>query len=228
MKKLQNFSDYRQRGFCAYCGGITGTRDHVPSKVFLDPPYPPDLPVVNVCRECNQELSVDEEYVACLLECATLGSTAFKDIERKKIAKILEKKPELSSRLEEEKQVLLDNNTWFKVETKRIQNVVLKLVRGHAVFELNEPKLDAPDNIFISPFIQMDQKQISMFESMPPAQIFPEVGSRGMQKLIEDGPHWIIVQPDRYRYLTSVDVDKIIIKFAIREYLACEVVWLTN
>lgn len=57
---------------CCYCGGYADTVDHVPSKVFLDEPYPDNLPVVPCCRKCNEEFSLDEEYVAVLLECVRL------------------------------------------------------------------------------------------------------------------------------------------------------------
>ena len=63
---------------CVYCGNAAGTRDHVPPKVLLDEPYPPDLPPVPACDECNNRFStmveqtegltvqmVLSEYLAC-------------------------------------------------------------------------------------------------------------------------------------------------------------------
>lgn len=54
---------------CCYCGDYADTVDHVPSKAFLDRPYPENLPVVPCCTKCNAMFSKDEEYVAVLLEC---------------------------------------------------------------------------------------------------------------------------------------------------------------
>ena len=227
MKQLRDYADSRQRSFCAYCGGLTETRDHVPPRVFLDRPYPSNLPIVPACEECNKKISIDEEYIACLMECALAGSTLFENIEREKIARILQRKPKLASRLNESRQVLLDNNTWFMIEADRIRKVVIKLARGHAAFELGEPQLDNPYSVFFSPLIQMDEKQLSVFEAIPPLTLLPEVGSRGMQRLIEDGLGWITLQPQRYRYLATVDAGKMI-RFVIREYLACEVAWLNS
>jgi hypothetical protein len=49
------FVDERLTGTCVYCGGQPDTRDHVPSKAFLDDPLPPDLPVVEASGEvCDQ------------------------------------------------------------------------------------------------------------------------------------------------------------------------------
>ena len=43
----------------SYCGAYPDTRDHVPSKVLLDEPYPPDLPVIGACQRCNTSYSLD-------------------------------------------------------------------------------------------------------------------------------------------------------------------------
>lgn len=63
------FIDRRLTGMCVYCGDQPDTRDHVPSKVFLNEPYPPELPVVAACKRCNESFSLDEQYLACFLDC---------------------------------------------------------------------------------------------------------------------------------------------------------------
>ena len=68
------FAEERFTGLCVYCGAEPETRDHVPSKVLLDEPFPDDLPVVPACERCNNRLSPDERYVACFVECAITGS----------------------------------------------------------------------------------------------------------------------------------------------------------
>ena len=45
MKQYDVPVDSRIVGICIYCGGIAKTRDHVPSKAFLDKPYPENIPV---------------------------------------------------------------------------------------------------------------------------------------------------------------------------------------
>src|SRR5580700_2734927 len=74
MQQLANFGDDGNKGWCIFCGGPEETRDHVPSRVFLDQPYPDNLPVVPACHRCNTSFSADEEYLACLIECAKAGS----------------------------------------------------------------------------------------------------------------------------------------------------------
>ena len=213
-------------GFCVFCGGSTESRDHVPSKVFLDSPYPANLPVVPACDPCNGGFSRDEQYVACLIACAQAGATEPDAVKRLKIRRILRQTPWLASRLADARQVE-SGSTVFSVETERVQNVVLKLARGHAAFELNEPRLDAPSHIAFSPFTAIDDKIRVEFESPPISSVFPEVGSRAMQQLVVTRPgasRWLTVQPDRYRYMTSV-ADGVNVRGAISEYLAFEVRW---
>ncbi len=51
--KLQIYGNERCLAFCAFCGGETGTRNHYPSRVFLDEPFPDNLPVVPACSKCR-------------------------------------------------------------------------------------------------------------------------------------------------------------------------------
>ena len=69
------FVNERLRGRCVFCGGIPDTRDHCPSKVLLDEPFPANLAMISACGECNQSFSKDEQYLACLPECVIRGST---------------------------------------------------------------------------------------------------------------------------------------------------------
>jgi hypothetical protein len=105
MDPRQLFSDERLRGFCVYRGRAPESRDHCPSKVLLDEPFPPNLPVVEACLECNNNSSLDEQYVACLIEAVVCGSTNANNIFRLHIKRILEETPGLAARLENGKRV---------------------------------------------------------------------------------------------------------------------------
>jgi hypothetical protein len=226
LEQLRNLGDNRQTGFCCYCGRGTETRDHVPSKVFMDEPYPSNLPVVFSCRSCNEGFSLDEEYLACLIECAINGTASPKAIKRKKVRSILQRKPALVSKLNQACQQITGGMP-FSVEFPRVRNVALKLARGHSVYELNEPRIDEPSQLAIIPLLSMDSKSRANFEAFSKSSILPEVGSRGSQRLVVNDPGmslWITVQPERYRYLAFVD-GGIIIRIVIGEYLACEAVW---
>ena len=124
MEQLRNFGDIRQEFFCAFCGKDTETRDHIPSKILLDKPYPPNLPVVGACKKCNEEFSLDEEYLGCLIECVLHGTVKVKKIERNKIRKTLTRKHALVSKLQRARKNLWDGIN-FEVETERVLKIVL-------------------------------------------------------------------------------------------------------
>ena len=215
--------------YCVYCGGTTGTRDHVPSRVLLDEPYPDNISIVPACESCNNGLSLDEEYVACLIECTVTGSANAADIRRDKIKRILTAKPELTARLNQARQQA-PNGVRFLIEPVRVRSVVMKLARGHVAYELNEPQFDEPMTISFKPLIYMTDEERDNFEQATSTigmTGWPEVGSRAMQRLIEDydeSSGWIVVQPGRYRYQTSVD-GGVTVRMVLSEYLACEVQW---
>lgn len=226
MEQLLNLGDRRQTGFCCYCGKNTETRDHVPSKVFLDEPYPENLPVVFSCQSCNEGFSLDEEYLACLIECVVCGTVDYIGMERKKIASIFQRKPALVSRFAQA-QKEADNGSVFSAELLRVKNILLKLARGHAVYELNEPQIDEPTQFNCVTLFSMDSANRDAFEAMPRSMVFPEVGSRASQRLVVNDPGlvlWKTVQPERYRYLAFTG-SVVTIRIVIREYLACEIGW---
>lgn len=241
MDQLKNFADDRLVVGCIYCGGVEETREHVPSKVFLDAPLPDNLPIVPACRACNNGFSLDEEYLACLIESVIAGSTDPSKIRRPSIANILNRTSLLRTKLESAKSV--DNGKFkFSVERSRVENVIIKLARGHAVYELNQPCRDAPASVWWMPLILIDEESRQDFESVHIVDGYPEVGSRNMQRMLianftlQDHMgsvvnqaivinDWIEVQDGRYRYHAIDYGDAIVIKFVIGDYLACEVMW---
>src|SRR5438876_6029031 len=227
MRQLRTYGDERELASCAYCGGETGTRDHCPSRVLLDEPYPDNLAVVPACAECNSRFSADEEYFACLVGCALSGSTDPSKIHRPKIRRILTHKPALRSRLEQAR-VSSQEGTLFRPEQERVTAVIAKLAQGHALFELHQSCRETPGAIELKPLDVMTQIERDEFEYPAPPLLWPEVGSRAMQRLVVGGigreAAWIDVQEGLYRFQAS-PADGVEIRIVINEYLACRVHW---
>lgn len=230
MQNLKCFGDSRKKGFCIHCGGVYETDDHVPSKVLLDEPYPENLIVCPSCARCNSSLSLDEVYLACLIECILAGEVHPSKLLRPKIANVLAHNEALLQRL---KKAKLDGETGpvWSIEKDRVRAVVLKLARGHASYELNEPQLNEPGYISFKPLVTMQDAEREEFED-PDAELlagWPEVGTRSMQRLLVTGGDvfqegWLVVQDGNYRFRVSED-QGVTVKIVIREYLACHVVW---
>jgi hypothetical protein len=238
---LNDYADERLVYGCIYCGGPEETKEHAPSKVFLDVPFPENLPIVRACRACNNSFSLDEEYVACLLECVLSGTTEPEAISRERIASTLARSPQLKARIEAARTVV-NGQPHFSVEADRIRNVLLKLARGHAVFELSRVCRDEPDHFQVFLTDALTPEQRDAFDAPHLVRLWGEIGSRGHQRLQylqlqlqhkDDQQEivlvplcdWVSVQEGRYRFLAVDDIDGVVINIVIREYLACEVRW---
>ena len=225
--------DERLLGVCAYCGGAPNTRDHVPSRFFMDDPLPDNLPVVDACVTCNQGFSLDEEYVACFLECVLVGSTDVEHIRRDKVKQALSRNPQLVERIRSSAHVNGNGSLTWLPESDRVRNIVLKLARGHIAYELSLTQLDAPDEIHFFPLAVVSEDDRNAFENAGTNQFrpWPEVGSRAFLRACDAEPYdnqqgqWVIVQPGRYRY--SVDqYGGVRVQMVLSEYLACIVDWV--
>lgn len=229
MQQLRCYGDDRNKGFCVHCGGPSETVDHVPSKVLLDEPYPENLMAAPACRKCNNGLSLDEEYLACLLECVIAGGTAPETIRRTKIARILQENSSLLARLQRARTDGAEGPIWV-VENNRVNRVALKLARCHAAFELNEPQIQEPSHFALKPLSLMSADERATFEGGDDVfDVWPEAGSRAMQRMLVAGANvfneeWLEVQEGNYRFRVS-QTSGLIVKIVLREYLGCEVVW---
>lgn len=241
MDQLNNYADSRLIRGCIYCAGPADTRDHVPSRCLLEQPYPPNLPVVGCCESCNQDFSKDEQYFVCLIESVLCGSTDPGKIGRPSVARIMQNSPALRRRIENSKTEV-DGQIAFVPEVGRIRNVMLKLARGHAAFELSQPCRTEPDHFWCGPLLSLPLETRDAFNSVHFQQVFGEVGSRNMQRLLvtqmtlqsaNGEPQnvgmlindWVDVQDDRYRYIAIDDMGVLVIRIVIAEYFACEVAW---
>lgn len=225
MQQLTNHGDSREAAACTYCRNDTETRDHVPARVLLDEPFPENLSVVPSCLACNNAASADEEYLACLVECVVCGTTKPAEIGRPKIRRLLGERPALQARLTAA-HTRNAGASIFAVEQDRVAHIVVKLARGHSLYELNESVVDAPSYLDVIPLHLLNDRAEFERTNGNGFGVWPEVGSRAMQRLAEAGQQWIDVQPGRYRFIATAEA-VVRVRLVLSEYLACEVVWDT-
>ncbi len=228
LRQIKTFSDIRLDGMCCYCGNYSTTRDHVPSKILLDKPYPENLPVVPCCDKCNQSFSLDEEYITCLLECILCNSTDIETLKRDKIRQILSGKKLLYQKIKNSHKEF-NNPPSFFIDTTRLENFLIKLAKGHVKFENSEPVFEKPTRISFKSLSSMTQDEVdSYLTSVDFIQSF-EVGSRAMQNfLISDSSvfsNWIEVQPNYYSYCVTSKMGQLSVKIFIRNFFAAEIIW---
>lgn len=224
------YYDDRFRTMCAYCGATANTSDHAPSRVLLDDPPPCDLAVVPACNACNQGFSRDEQYFACLVDCAVTGSTEPSAAHRPKVARILSENPGLARRIEACRSTSEDGAVAFRPEYERVESAVLKLARGHLAFEFSEPQLADPIACRILPLAMLSSSERRSFESVAvQASVLPEIGSWSFERTAVAFPQvfmsgWNVVQAGRYRYWVWHE-PVITCRGVVSEYLAYEVSW---
>jgi hypothetical protein len=168
---------------------------------------------------------MDEEYVACLLDAILepedpLSPTVL--LERDGSGEQIALRERLSrARLE------VDGRITHQVEDSRVRNIVVRLARAHAAYELHEPQFGSPHVVEFAPLAQLTRRQADLFEEVPSMKVWPEIGSRAFVRMALDGKSdWIVVQPTRYRYQATATDRGVLVRIVLRDYLAAEVAWL--
>ena len=248
MRQVTNYSDGRNRSWCVHCGEWlwpeNSSKDHVPTRGLLVPSYPENLPVVQVCLECNTDFSRDEEYFIAWIAIMVSGSIEPDPVRFPKAARILDRSPLLRDRITQFKIAktgfLGRTETKWRTELHRIEQVITKNARGHVLYKINEPAMEPPTLVRFAPLHELPPQERGDFEDVPFedvtfGSVLPELGSRGMQKAIvivgERGPVgvfsevWQEVQEGVYRYAVSPLPEGVLVRSVLYEYLATEVRW---
>ncbi|MBM2620418.1 hypothetical protein JIG36_33395 [Actinoplanes sp. LDG1-06] len=215
------FLDERLLGFCAFCGLEPDTRDHVPPKAFLDKPYPANLAQVGACFDCNNSASLDEEYVACLLEACVCNTVDPAHLQREKIAATFRKQPSLAERIG---AMLTPGGLLLTdADITRLERVVSKIGRGLWTFETGEPTNAVNVAVAWSALPNLSAEDTARFMQPPVGQLLPELGSRMFLRHFsddEDAFDWTMVQEKRFSYLVDTAGR---VRVLLRDYLAAEI-----
>lgn len=223
MQRFKTYEDERLGGVCFGCGALPTTRDHAPPRVFLDKPYPENIVQVDSCAACNQSASLDEQYVACLIEVTLCGSTEPDDLQRPKIARTLSRDPALRARLARAK-IDIDGHIGFQPESERVTRVLTKMARGLWYFEHAEAPTDMGTTcrLWTAP---LTPEESSEFFSTNLLQPWPEIGSRAYVRACRGlvGPEyssgWLEVQKGRFWCST----DDYRVRMILSDYLFVDV-----
>lgn len=224
------YADDRLNDCCAFCGSYAETEDHVPSRCFLDKPYPQNMPVVPCCKQCNHDFSEDEEYVSCLIDCMKAHTTNPDEIQREKTRKTLLHSIGLKERIASQIRDF-GGETIYDIEKERFKKIMRKLAFGHLAYENDSLSWDSTFNISMWLLPEMSDTQKQSFLEPYIGDLLPEVGSRGLLNntvlISKDNKeclflsNWKTFQENRYSYCVSPDSNRV--KFIIADYLAVEV-----
>ena len=85
---------------CIYCYEDANSREHIPSKIFLNEPYETNLAILPSCISCNNSYSEDEQYLACLIDYVQYKLHNLETVKRSKIQKTFETRPHIKNEFE--------------------------------------------------------------------------------------------------------------------------------
>lgn len=151
------------------------------------------------------------------------------------IDKSLGNNPQLKYKIENEIIYRMEKGLGYKIEMNRLDNILIKLAKGHAAFELSEYNFDKY-SISIKTFSrdQVSREEWNIFNGVEELTYAHEIGSRSIDNIyiIENSYKpvavidWNIVQEGRYKYLSTINNEKIIIKIVLNEYFAALINWV--
>ena len=154
------------RLYCIYCGAHATTRDHVPPKLLLDRPFPQNLQTVPSCRACNNDASLDEQYLLVLLgHVSSSPSIQAKLAPGGLIDRTLSRSPALEERLLQALDVDDETgNPIIRPEMHRVSRIVQKVATG--LFALRYGRAPSPVEVghaALYPYTSIDQRPSSYF-----------------------------------------------------------------
>lgn len=152
-------------------------------------------------------------------------------MKRPKVRSSLLHSPALGARIASGRTDTASGKVIWKPEEERVNNVIVKLARGHVAHQYSEPRLEEPAHVTVLPLALMSAEQRTSFEALPDSLGWPEIGSRAFVNLFVVGGDvhnaevgWTILQEGRYRYaVTQPGVT--VVRIVLSEFLAAEVVW---
>ena len=240
-KIVYNRNSYSE---CVYCGAKADTREHVPSKVFLDKPYPDNLGIVPACFKCNNSFSKDELFLSILIEKLKRKHFGQKYVFSNETTERLNKNKKLVNEIE---TIINNNNINECGET--IKRILFKLAIGHAVFEVSEGYCAKEGTVHYKFLNDVSDEEFENFTTpfIINDHLLPEIGSRAYERIMivdvdlasVDGKeqrkrttlallNWVDVQKSKYVYTCYKFEDEIIVKMIINEFLLAKVILVVD
>ena len=231
--RILEFLKYDKKGQfkCIYCGNKADSREHIPSKIFLNEPFPTNLAILPSCKKCNYSFSEYEQYLACLIDYVQYKINNLKIVKRSKIQKTFNSRPNIESEFENSTKYTQNNEVdYIEYNHDKIKSILLKLSIGHAIYTLSAIHLSEPNIINYKFFPELTQEELNSFNSEPISDIAPEIGSRGAVYISISNNNtpistWNIIQDGQYRFLAFQNNSSITIRIVIGEYFYSELIW---
>lgn len=225
----------RFKSVCIYCrSNQAKSKEHLPSRVFLDTPYPNEYSIVPACENCNIGFSADEVYVSCFVDRLRNALSDNKIPLREKTISAVRHDKGLARIICE--QIRRENNKIFvNYQPEPFSKILIKLAKGH-LCQAQDKVVDS--DCWVECYFKfkpdLSEDELYHFEELPYADKASECGSDFTHDLLIvegiGGPSQIIVpwngvQDGNYRYLTYFKHDLYVVRIVICETLFAEVLF---
>lgn len=117
-----------------------------------------------------------------------------------------------------------DGHFSIKLENSRIENILHKFAACHMLYETGTKMFNPPTHLHYWFLPQMTSNLLYEFNNPADDPIYPELGSRLMQRIFTEGNSWITIQEGNYRYYINAGTT-CYVRLAIKEFLFCEAIW---
>ena len=124
--RILEFLKYNKKGQfkCIYCYKQADSREHIPSKIFLNEPYATNLAILPSCTNCNNSYSENEQYLACLIDYVQYKLSNLETVKRSKIQKTFEARPHIKNEFENSTKYTDDGNLeYIEFNHDKIENI---------------------------------------------------------------------------------------------------------
>lgn len=220
---------------CIYCRtNVANSREHLPSRIFLDTPYPEGYSIVPACEECNGGFSPGEVYVSSFIDKLRNALSNNRIPLREKTISAINHDKDLARIINE--QIQTENEKIIvNYEPELFSKILIKLAKGHlcqAQDKVFESDCSVECNFKLKPDLSKDE--LYHFEELPLVDKASECGSDFTHSLlIVEGiglpsqifVPWNEVQDGNYRCLTYFEHDNYVARIVICETLFAEVLF---
>lgn len=189
---------------CCHCGReitrSTSTLDHVPSKCFLEKPFPANLTTLRICIGCNNSFASDEEYMSAFLGMLLWDG----DNPPSRISRILDSNWVIQDDFDHRLAVTDEGYITIEPDEDRLRNVIAKNAVGHLHSFTGTSPISHPDKVSMCPLANLP--------------------SEARVALFKPNADWTIAQQDKYRFKV-IEHGAVVVRSVIHEYLGTEAIW---
>lgn len=196
---------------CLYCGSEADTKDHVPPKLLLERPFPPNLSTVPSCKKCNQSFSKDEQYFLVAMSQVGFVETLKSKLDDGGVVdRALTRSPGFDERIVNSLRVDENGMVYLEPEIERFDRVSLKVAYG--LFFITYQAYPSYELTEVSVFHghQIPSALAALIQGSILSDVWPAVGSPAFKKAVLDfereqcwyqSQHWITVQNDVFAFM---------------------------